>query len=148
MMHERVQCTVRNDGIFIPYIRGGGGGGSGQRRNNAGYATAVHSTDRYEKFSSVLSVMVVLGKVATPAHSSVRATSHNRPQLRTRLRGHTIIPLKLDHVLCPGTTAIVLCTTGEVTTKGEGPPPQGCKMNCYNTHDMQDICELTEIRAC
>ena len=72
----------------IRYIYKGGGGGSGQHRNNAGYATAVHSTDRYEKFSSVLSVMVVLGKVATPAHSSVRATSHNRPQLRTN---HTMV---------------------------------------------------------
>ena len=43
MMHERVQCAVRNDGILKIYIysvyKGGGGGGSGQRGNNAGYAT-------------------------------------------------------------------------------------------------------------
>ena len=40
MMHERVQCTVRNDGILEIYMGGGGGGGggvSGQRGNNAGY---------------------------------------------------------------------------------------------------------------
>ena len=66
MMHECVQCTVRNDGIYIPYIRGGGV--SGQRGNNAGYATG-HRYARYnDQLKRVHSLCAKSGLVGDLMH--------------------------------------------------------------------------------